>query len=168
MYLYRRYPFIFQGYDLFQLQLSPCTYAYTDTCTYMYTYFHLLTRQDTKSRYRRRTHDCLAKWTMHLHERNQNGPVSAVISQSIVSYLLYLPLSSSFRFFFFSFFFVFVFIVYRRMTTYSPVLYLFTYPEWATAMVYVKTRRRLQFLSDQPWRCSQAFIVKLFCFAFVF
>ena len=94
----------------------------------------------------------------------KTGPVSAVISQSIVSYLLY---SSSFLlvplFFFFFFFFSFFQSLPSNDNIFTCSALIYIHPEWATAMVYVKSRRRLQFLSDQPWRCSQAFIV-LSCF----
>lgn len=170
MYLYRRYPFIFQ------VRAMICSsYSYHPVHTHIQIHVHICIHISICSQGKIQNHDTGDEHTTVLQSEQciyMKGTKTVLSLQLYLNQLFHIfyiflfpPRSASFSLFFF---FVFVFIVYRRMTTYSPVLYLFTYPEWATAMVYVKSRRRLQFLSDQPWRCSQAFIVKLFCFAFVF
>lgn len=113
-----RYPFIFQVKVTI---CSSCSYhpVHTHIQIHVHICIHisiLLTRQDTKSRYRRDEHTTvLQSEQCILHERNQNKVLSVQfnISQSIVSYLLY---SSSFLLVPLFLFLFFLFLVFSKFT----------------------------------------------------
>lgn len=143
-----------------QLQGSLCICVYTYTCTYMHTYISFADKARYKTTiWETDTRLRPAKWTMLLCEKDQKVFGEVDLNQcSYLSCLFLFPYALSFL----------QFIVEWQYI--RSLLYLFTYREWATAMVYVKSRRRLQFLSNQPWRCSQAFKVKLLashCFKYI-
>lgn len=122
-----RYPFIFQVKVTI---CSSCSYhpVHTHIQIHVHICIHisiLLTRQDTKSRYRRDEHTTvLQSEQCILHERNQNKVLSVQfnISQSIVSYLLY---SSSFLLVPLFLFLFFLFLVFSKFTVEWQHIHLF-------------------------------------------